>query len=362
MSASIDLRIILAGGGTGGHITPLVAVAEQLRSRATLLWLGGYGDLAVRAAREASIDYRAVASGKWRRYWSIENFFSPLWLVFGIIQAIYYLVRFQPQVTFAKGGFVSLPTVLASWLLGVPIVIHESDAVMGWANRWSSHFATKICLSYANTDGLLPAKQAVILTGVPTQSVFAKKAPVRHQFSSRKPQKLLIMGGSQGARAMNRIVDQSLGQLRRRYAITHLTGQADFSHFCDRIGPAYQPKAFISPEKMAEALLAADLVIARASGSALAEIALIGRPAILVPLPQAANHHQQANARVWVRAGAAVRLDEPQLTPQTLLAAIAGILEHRAVWKKMVQAAQSLAQPAAAHDIARLLVRIAKER
>lgn len=347
MSSPKKIKIVLVGGGSSsGHITPVVAVAAELNKQPVgLLWIGDSFERTRLLASEAQVPYRAIPTGKLHRYFTLENLKTPFLYWAGIRTAVKILREFRPAVVFAKGGSVSLPVVVAAHRLGIPIIIHESDAVMGLANRRAARLAAKICISFpaSNYPDLPPEK--LVFTGVPVRPEFLRVKANKHS----RPQ-LLVTGGGQGSRAINEVVWAALPDLLASVDVVHLTG-ADWTADATRyVRNGYRPLGYATAE-MAQLVVDADLVVSRASGTTLAEVAVAGKPAILVPLPSAANDHQRANAAVWEGAGAALVIEQAALTPVALVAAVQAIVGNKKRAATMVRAAQSLAQPNAAEKI-----------
>ena len=352
-------KIVLAGGGSGGHVTPLLAVGEALaRGGAKLFWLGA-GDIdSQRGAQELGSVYAAITTGKWRRYYAIENVLTPAAVLIGIYQARRILTRWQPDLVFAKGGYVSLPTVLAARLLNIPIIIHESDVVMGLANRMAARFAKKVCVSQPVVNYSTIDRNILVETGLPVRPDFLR--PRRPVSKPSKRKTILITGGSQGGHSLNLVVREALPQLLPRFAIIHLTGLADYPDFESLRQPDYQVFGRVGHE-MAGLMGTADLIISRASATTLAEIAALGRPAILVPLAADPSGHQAANARLWQKAGAALVIPQKQLTVQHLLTTISTIVDQPGRVRAMAEAAAQLARPLAVARIATVIGQVLEE-
>lgn len=345
-------KIVLAGGGSSsGHITPLIAVAQELaKNPVELLWIGDTSERTQTLASEARIRYVTIPTGKFHRYFTLENLKTPFLYWTGVRAARQILNDFQPDVVFAKGGSVSLPVVVAAHRLGIPVIIHESDAVMGLANRWAAKLANQICVSFPieNYPNLPPEK--LINTGVPVRHEFFRV----HAFKHHRP-RLLVTGGGQGSVAINEVVFRALSNLIKFADVIHLTGERSFVEARKHVWAGYRPIAYAHRE-MAQLVADADLILSRASATLLAEIAVVGRPAILVPLPSAANDHQRANARAWQTAGAAMVILESDLTPDRLTQVFDELIANAAQRASMAKAARSLARPQAVKQIAKLIM------
>lgn len=358
MLKSQKLKIVLAGGGSSnGHIMPLVAVAEVLKPVADLLWIGDFHSRAEETAHLANIPFQAIPTGKIHRYFTLKNLTTPFRYWAGIRAAKKILLEFAPDVVFGKGGSVSLPVVQAAARLGIPVVIHESDAVMGLGNRRAATLAKRVCVSFPAETYPGYSKEKLVYTGVPVRQVF-------FQTKSRKRDRaqILVTGGGQGSDAINQVIWSALPELLKVANVVHLTGERSYSGAKGYQQSGYQPIAYARDE-MAQLMVDADVVISRASATTLAEIAATGRPTVLIPLPTAANDHQRANARVWSSVGAGIYLEERDLTPEKLFDVVGKLINDSGKRAEMGQAAKSLAQPKAANEIASLLISIAgKER
>ncbi|MFA4880881.1 MAG: undecaprenyldiphospho-muramoylpentapeptide beta-N-acetylglucosaminyltransferase [Candidatus Doudnabacteria bacterium] len=386
------MRILLTGGGTGGHTIPIVAVVQELRRRRKdlkLFWLGD-DHPEERAARENNIPFQKIACGKFRRYFSFWNLIDFFKIPAGIFQSFFLVLGFKPRVVFSKGGYVSLPVVIAAWLARKKIIVHESDAVPGLANRIASRLASKVLLGFnahsAETLSVKSLPGKYIFTGNPVRRKILKGDPVKAReffhLSKDKPT-ILAMGGSQGARFINELISRSLPKLSE-YQIIHLTGVNTASAIArpfrleespelveGRRSPPASPEAkrwragnlistenhyrfcsYLDVAKMALAYVACDLVISRAGANTLAEIAARGLPSILIPLPSAASDHQFANAKIFEKRGASIVLEQKDLTSRKLVSLITSLLKNPNQLETMSKKAKSLAKFDAARKIA----------
>ncbi len=377
---------MLTGGGTGGHLTPLIAIAEELRRAEK------EGTLAVPADRNSALEilYVGVAtavdraflsgsdipvvhvpSGKIRRYGSgIGRTIIDLlvWLPYGVLRALWKMYVLMPEAVMSKGGYGSIPVVFAAWLYRIPILLHETDVVPGLANTRLTRFSSAIAVAYRATESHFPAAK-VFLAGVPVRRAF--RSPLRKEdaraalhLHNRKPV-LFVTGGSQGSQRINVVVLELLTRLLPDFQILHQVGTANFApieklvretfrNFPD-IGD-YQVLGFLDEMTMAQAYTAADLVISRAGGTALAELAVVGRASILIPLKESANNHQWENAYFFREAGAAIVLDETNLSPPLLESPLRRLFQRPADLEMMASRVRVLSRPTAAEDLANLLV------
>lgn len=333
------MRILLTGGGTGGHVMPVLAVISELKhyfkikadEPVEFLWLGSkYGPEKI-AAQEEKIPYKSISCGKLRRYWSWQNFVDIFRIPIGVIQAFLTIRKFKPDVAFSKGGYVSVPAVLACFLLSIPCLIHESDVVLGLSNRKMLRFADKIAITFPETKEFIKYKNKLVITGNPIRkevlSGSKKRGYLIYGLDFGKPV-ILILGGSQGAQKINEVLIKALPHLLSRYQIIHLCGKKNFKEINDKISKISKIKNQISNyhlfpnlfgEKIADALASSDLVISRAGSNMLCELAALGKPAILIPYPYASALHQRKNAEIFTKKRAAEMINETDLIPDTLI-------------------------------------------
>jgi UDP-N-acetylglucosamine--N-acetylmuramyl-(pentapeptide) pyrophosphoryl-undecaprenol N-acetylglucosamine transferase len=337
------MRIVLTGGGTGGHVVPFAPLIEAVRlrygqhkdalppaiepSRLDLFFFGPVDETAAAFFAQYDIPTTHIPSGKLRRYFSLLTVRDLLWrLPVGFLKALIALWWVMPDAVMSKGGYGSLPVVAAAIFYRIPILLHESDVVMGMANQWTARFSTAIAVSYQPTIERLPAyKEKIFLTGTPVRSTFTTLARAEALQFFELPEEepvLLVMGGSQGAQQLNETLLQCLPSLIVDMAIIHLTGTTHFT----AVQAVAQELIAQSPRKhlykaypyltdgMAAAMTAATIVVSRAGATTLAELAAAGRAALLVPLDSAAHDHQRYNAAFFEGSGAARVLDPSNLT------------------------------------------------
>lgn len=350
---------MITGGGTGGHVSPALAILEELRRRDPQLlvqWLGRKGGMEARAAREQGVPFRALPVAPWPRHSKLRRGWVALKLAVGAVQAALCIRRFRPQLMAGVGGYVSLPALWAAQRLGVPTVIHEQNKRLGMANRFLAPHATRVFLSYEATAQGLPEDRTRVV-GNPVRAGFAKppdKAVARERFGlDPAAPVVLVAGGSQGAHSINEAVAGALGRFERgRLQLLWMTGEADYPRYeaiAEQAAPDVRLFRYISD--MPGACAAADLIVCRAGASTSAELAMLGRAAILVPYPHAAENHQEENARAFEEAGAAVLLHDADCTADTLADHITGLLAAPDRLDEMARAAAGLARPLAAEAI-----------
>ncbi len=321
-------RVVLSGGVSGGHTFPLIAVARALREQfpqgIEFLFLGSQGAFEREAMAAENIPAQYILTGKIRRYFSVQNFIDPFKVPLGIIQSLWKLLVFMPDVVFAKGGAASVPVVIAAWLYRIPVVIHESDAVAGRANRFLARFATRIAIAYPSAREYFP-KDRTALTGNPVRTEIlagdATRALTAYGLSAEKPT-IAVLGGSQGAMVLNQALLHILPDLLRQgVQIIHQTGkenQESVEKVVRENGiipeqQGYVIRGFFSATELADILALTSVVLSRAGAGSIAELAATKKAAILVPLLGAANDHQRMNAYDIAGIGGAVVIEEPNL-------------------------------------------------
>jgi UDP-N-acetylglucosamine--N-acetylmuramyl-(pentapeptide) pyrophosphoryl-undecaprenol N-acetylglucosamine transferase len=351
----MNKRIVFTGGGTAGHVTPNIALIEVFQRDGWQIDYVGSADGVERAMITAiHIPYHVVSSGKLRRYFSWKNFFDPLNILLGIGQAYRLLHRLNPDVVFSKGGFVAFPVVVGAWLNRIPVVAHESDMSPGLANRLSFPFVNKICVTFAAAKKHFKRQDRVEVTGTPIRKQLfngnAANGLALCGFNDKKPC-LLVVGGSQGATAMNTCVRQALDSLCQQFQVIHLCGKAKVDQaFANKTG-YYQFE--YANEELADLFAASELVISRAGANALYEILALVKPHILIPLSQKVSRGDQVqNARYFQQQGISVVINEDTLTPEALLAAVDEVSKHR---DEMIKKIKDLAIESATMNIVAII-------
>ncbi|MDR1358751.1 MAG: undecaprenyldiphospho-muramoylpentapeptide beta-N-acetylglucosaminyltransferase [Coriobacteriales bacterium] len=376
------MSFVITAGGTGGHVSPALAVAAELQKLGKhVVFAGSTGGMEERLAREAGLEYQAFSARGFNRQrpWTLLS--SGAVLARSTGRACRWLCEVQARVVGAFGGYVSVPVGRAAVREGVPLLIHEQNSHMGWANRHLSKHADVIALTYeAAADALdASARERVELTGNPVRPEFAALADAKHTTRLRHNFRqelgiehgdlvLLVFGGSQGARHINRAVVRHATALLQRPALTvlHLTGPKEYQsvaaalaqEFGGSIPQAWQLMDYC--DRMPEAFAAADLVLCRAGASSLAEVSAAGRPALLVPYPYATADHQRKNAESLVAAGAAQRVLDAELDGPRFSEVLFTLLDNAETRARMLTAAAELSEAGAARRVAELLVGIAR--
>lgn len=353
--------IAIAGGGTGGHVFPALAVAEELRrlGAARLVWIGSRTGMERGIVEAAGIPFHGIPAGKLRRYFSWKNVRDAFAVAAGVLSSIAILARERPSVLFSKGGYVSVPPVLAARLRRIPCFTHESDSDPGLATRINQRFVEKILYSFPRTeDRFSPAVRAkLVLTGNPVRSDFLRAdgmAGRRFVGCPEGAREILFLGGSQGSAFLNDLAVAVRRGLGPEYHVVHQYGQWPYR-------PQGLAGYFAAPFFRGEhphVMAGADLVVSRAGANTLAELAVLGRPSILVPLPETSSRGDQVrNAELYRGAGGALVFAQEGLTPERLVEAIRKLFHETGRLSLMAQAVRGLGDAQAASRIAALLMR-----
>ncbi len=368
------MRIVLTGGGTGGHIFPLISVARKLKEKlgteAKILYIGPKGKLEKEVMEREGIPARHAMSGKVRRYFSFKNFSDFFKIPAGFVQALWALLVYMPDVVFSKGGYASIPVVLAAWIYRIPVLVHESDAMPGMANRILGKISKRIAISYPSTEKYFLASKTM-LTGNPKREKItqgdASEARKKFNLTESKPI-IFVLGGSQGSQIVNEAIIKILPQLLHRSQVIHQTGEEKFEdvkRLAAEMGikegrEGYHAAPFLQIDDLKDALAATDLIISRAGANSIADAAAAGKPVILIPLSAAANDHQRMNAYELAKIGAALVLEESNLGENILMEKIEKILDDKNLSNNMAEKIKVFYHPDAADKIADGLIELAK--
>jgi UDP-N-acetylglucosamine--N-acetylmuramyl-(pentapeptide) pyrophosphoryl-undecaprenol N-acetylglucosamine transferase len=367
------MRIGFVGGGTGGHFYPLIAVAEVLRATGTNPELYYFGpdpyDQAVLTAHQ--IRHISCPAGKLRLYFSVQNFLDIFRNFFGIFVAVWKLYIIYPDVIFSKGGYTSVPILLAARFLRIPIVIHESDAVPGRANKLAISQARYIGIAYDDAAQFFPPEKTALI-GIPLRTAIKQPPADPFQFLGipRDLPLIYVTGGSSGATRLNDLILGSLPLLLPHYRIFHQTGSDNVAELRltaqslladSPLQANYYLEGKIAPDMVAALLSAASIIITRAGSTTLFEIAYYGKPSIIIPIPEDISRDQRSNAYAYGRGGAGAVIEEDNLTPHLLQVEIDSILNNPERYQSMSQAAKSLYIEGAETKIASILTAIGLE-
>ncbi|MCL1632437.1 undecaprenyldiphospho-muramoylpentapeptide beta-N-acetylglucosaminyltransferase [Sporolactobacillus sp. CPB3-1] len=343
-------RIVFTGGGTAGHVTPNLALIDELKD-CDVTYIGSKEGMEKKLVQDHGIDYYAISSGKLRRYFDMKNFKDPFKVLAGVMQAYLILRKIKPDVIFSKGGFVSVPVVIAGWLNRVPVYIHESDITPGLANRIAIRFATKLFVTFEEAGAHLP-KDKVVYTGAPIRDALLKgdrrKGLDFLGFQRDKPI-LLIMGGSLGAKKINEVVRASLTQLVKNYQVVHLCGKGNVDEtLASTVG--YRQFEYVDKE-LPDVMAASSMILSRAGSNAIFEFLALRKPMILIPLPLSTSRGDQIlNAKAFKKKGLCEVLDNDTLTSEELQRTLTEVYRNRYDYIDRMAAAQG-----ATHGIQNIL-------
>ena len=339
-------KIVLTGGGTAGHVTPNLALLPSLLNLDfEVHYIGSVDSIEAELARDAGLPFYEISAGKLRRSLSptsiAQNLRDQAAFVKGISDARRILAELRPHVVFSKGGFVSVPVVIAARMLGIKSIIHESDITPGLANKLSFPFAERICVSFPETLNRVPRRKG-ILTGTPLRpEIFSgdKAAGLKLAgFTEDKPI-LLVMGGSSGSLSINETLRAALPELLNDYQVAHIVGKGNVLETEHEAG--YAQFEYLKGD-LPNMLAAADIVISRAGANAIQELLALRKPSLLIPLSKATRGDQIQNARSFARNGFALVLQEDTLTPESLVSETNRLYAERDILiEKMSRAKQS---------------------
>ncbi|MBX4210467.1 UDP-N-acetylglucosamine--N-acetylmuramyl-(pentapeptide) pyrophosphoryl-undecaprenol N-acetylglucosamine transferase [Candidatus Parcubacteria bacterium] len=370
------MKILLTGGGSGGHFYPIIAVAQALNdlSRENRLLEAELFYVAPNPYNpgllyENGITFRQNFAGKRRRYFSLLNFFDLFKTAIGIFQAIITVFRIYPDVVFGKGGFASFPVIFAAKILRIPVIIHESDTVPGRVNRWAGHFAKKIAVSYPEAAGFFP-KDRVAFTGNPVRKeLLTPLTSGAYEFlglDNKKPV-VLVLGGSLGSQILNDTVIEALPKLLTGYQIIHQTGKENLDLVNETVSVVlsdehlkerYKPFDYLNNLALRMSAGIASVVVSRA-GSAIFEIAAWHIPSIIVPISDSNGDHQKQNAFAYARSGACVVIEEANLTGNILASEIQRLIENQKIRETMRAGTEKFFKIDSAEKIAKEIIKIA---
>ncbi|MGN0384424.1 MAG: undecaprenyldiphospho-muramoylpentapeptide beta-N-acetylglucosaminyltransferase [Lachnospiraceae bacterium] len=314
-------KIVLTGGGTAGHVTPNLALLPHLKQEGfEIYYIGSYEGIEKKLIEDYDIPYYGVATGKFRRYLDPKNFTDPFRVIKGYGEAKKILKEIKPDVVFSKGGFVSVPVVRAAASLKIPCILHESDMTPGLANKLCLSAATKICCNFPETVEMLPQNKAV-LTGSPVrEELFSGNKIAALEmcgFTANKPV-IMVIGGSQGAASVNKVVRDALPMLLEDFQVVHLCGKDKMDNLLLN-QPGYKQFEYLKSE-LKDIFAMADLVISRAGANAICELLTLNKPNILIPLPSSKSRGDQLlNARSFESQGYSMVIDEDDLTEHLLV-------------------------------------------
>lgn len=332
-------HIVLTGGGTAGHVTPNIALMGRLKEQGyQISYIGSYNGIEKTLIEELGIPYYGISSGKLRRYFDLKNFTDPFRVLKGFSEARRLLKQLKPDVVFSKGGFVTVPVVVAAGRLKIPAIIHESDMTPGLANKLCIPSAVKVCCNFPETKAHLPEGKAVV-TGTPIRPELlqgdADKGRTFTGFTSEKPV-IMIIGGSLGAQAVNDAIRRILPELLKDFQVVHLCGKGKKDNSKNDL-KGYIQYEYIESE-LADLFAMADIVISRAGANAICELQALKKPNLLIPLSANASRGDQIlNARSFEKQGFSMVLEEEAITDEVLLKAVHDLYDHRETYRAAME-------------------------
>lgn len=334
--------IVFTGGGTAGHVTPNVALIEELSPNEWQIdYIGSETGVEKTIISEMDIPYHEIKTGKFRRYFSWKNFLDPFLILVGVVQAFLLLRRLNADLVFSKGGFVAFPVVLGAWLNRIPVIVHESDFTPGLANRLCFPFADKICVTFAAGKAFFKEDTKVIVTGTPIRKALFlgdyEQGLALCGFTSKKPC-LLVIGGSLGAGSINKAIREALPRLSQSFQVMHLCGKGKVDLSLQ--GTANYCQFEYATWELPHLFAAADLVISRAGANSVYEILALQKPHVFIPLSAKVSRGDQIqNANYFKEQGISTVIAEEDLTVETLLSTISHVQLNQT---EIMQAIQSL--------------------
>lgn len=368
------MKIVFTGGGSGGHFYPIIAIAEALEDLVREehliepeLYYFAPAPFDEKALFENNIAFVRIPAGKMRRYAAFQNITDLFVTATGVLTAVLALFRLYPDIVVSKGGYASVPTILAAWILRIPIIIHESDAKPGRANLLAARFAAKIAISFDSAAKYFPedVQDRIARTGIPIRKALMRvetEGAQQYLGLERDLPTILILGGSQGAVKINETVLSSIAGLIAFANVIHQTGPANFKNVA-AVGQVvlkdnpwktrYHPVSYLDQVSMQRVAGVASVVVSRAGANSIAEIGLWKKPAILIPIPESISHDQRMNAYAYAGTGAAIVLEEENLTPHLFVAEIRRITQDPELADRMGGSAKGFTDPDAARILAR---------
>jgi UDP-N-acetylglucosamine--N-acetylmuramyl-(pentapeptide) pyrophosphoryl-undecaprenol N-acetylglucosamine transferase len=376
------MKILFTGAGSGGHIYPIIAITREIKKiyyqrglsleELNFYYIGPRDNLNLSLLEQEKIEVKTILAGKIRRYIGIKSFFQNLIDVLfktpiGLLQAFWYIFFLAPDLIFSKGGYGSIPAVFSGWLLQVPIFLHESDVIIGLANRILSRFSLEIFTSFPveKTEFLSPEKMISIGNPIRREILEGKKEEAQKLFnlSGLKPV-ILILGGSQGAQRINDKILEILPEFLKDFEIIHQAGLGNFKQVQSEAKVVIPPELekyyhlfpFLNEEELKNGYAVSDLIVSRAGSGSIFEIAALGKPSILIPLSESAQNHQLKNAYYFAESGASIVIEESNFTPHFFLEKLKYLFSQRRDMKEMAEKAKNFSRPKAAQILSEYIV------
>ncbi|MBZ1356607.1 MAG: UDP-N-acetylglucosamine--N-acetylmuramyl-(pentapeptide) pyrophosphoryl-undecaprenol N-acetylglucosamine transferase [Candidatus Nealsonbacteria bacterium] len=369
------MKILFTGGGTGGHLFPLIAIIRELKEIDSLnlemSFIGPEDDFSKELFKNEGIYVKRIMTGKIRRQAGLLDYFQNILdmairVPIGIIQSFYYIFFLSPDLIFSKGGHGSVPAIIAGKLLQVPIFLHESDVAPGLANKKINKFALEIFSSFPKTEYFPPEK--LIFVGNPIRKELLEpptEGELKRNLSIKSDKPIIfIIGGSQGSERINDLIMQILPQLLDKFEIIHQCGLNNFENIqlqaeflvSKSMREHYHLFGFMNESQLKSAYIMADIVVSRSGSGSIFEIASFGKPSILIPIPESAQNHQAKNAYAYSDYGAGLVMEEDNLTPHFFLQKLIGLINSPKSMESMKEKAKEFSKPRSARIIAEYIV------
>lgn len=373
------MKIIFTGGGTGGHFYPTIAVVEAIREISQknkfvdmeLIFMSDskYDEAVL---NENNMEFVKISAGKVRRYFSFLNITDGIKTAWGVLTTLIKVYNNFPDVIFCKGGYTAFPVVFAAKFFGIPLIVHESDSVPGKVNTWAGKFAKRVGISFPSAAKYFPeGKTALVGNPIRREFLIGAREGARQFLGLEEGAPVVfITGGSQGAQAINDVVLDGLEDLLKKYQIIHQCGKINLKEVKGRSSvildkspqkSRYHLFDFLNKDALRMSYSAADLVISRAGAGSIFEIAMSGRPSILIPLETSAQDHQKNNAYDYASTGAADVMEQSNLTQHVLVSEIDRLLADKGKLTSMGKAALAFARPDAAQKVAQEIIKLGLE-
>ena len=364
------MEIVFTGGGTGGHIFPIIAIVREMkeiypRQDMKLFYIGPKDDYSLTLLSQENVAVKKILAGKLRRYFSFKNLIDIFKIPIGMLQAFFYLFFIAPDVVISKGGYGSFPVAISARILHIPIFLHESDIVPGLATKKTSKWAAEIFTSFPETE-FFPTEKIINLGNPVRKEILEgpkEEAKKIFDLQGNKPL-LLILGGSQGAQRINDIILEILPEMLENFEVIHQTGQKNFSEIkaetdailLKSLRKYYHPFPFLNEEYYKHAFAVCSLVISRAGSGTIFEIAANGKPSILIPLPHSAQNHQIKNAYAYSKSGSCQVIEQENLSPHFFLEKLKYLFSRPQDLEEMSVNSKKFSRPKAAKIIASYLL------
>lgn len=338
-----NLKIIMTGGGSAGHVTPNLALIPGLKRLGyEVEYIGTENGIERKIVCDENIKYNIISSGKLRRYFDVKNFSDPFKVLKGVFEALKIIRKEKPNIVFSKGGFVSVPVVIGAYLNRVPVIIHESDITPGLANKISIPFATKVCVTFPESLNHIKGNKAV-LTGTPIREELFKGSKIKGKlicgFEEEKPV-LMIIGGSLGSKIINDTVRDMLHRLLKKYNIIHICGKGNIdNNFLESKG--YKQFEYVK-EELTHLMAAADIFISRAGANVIFELLALKKPSVLIPLSAKASRGDQIlNAESFRKSGFSEVIQEEELNQNVLFDKLNYVFENKNLFMEKINKSSS---------------------